>query len=183
MDRLKARRPRLAIILLLLTAMVSLIGWRFASDMNVRQADGFTREACRLFSVWRQQPPPPAAGIGADEAANRASVIVGRRVALPRDPSFTFESTTAERKAGRQKAAAVRFHLGPEPYLLMVVPGGGVLGASGHTASSPFPGASFLSGARAGVSFVLWKRDGLFYCLVSDQDLTRVFEVVRRHFP
>ncbi len=177
------KRPRLAIVLLLLTAMVSLFGWRIAGDLDVRQADGFTREACRLFSVWRQLPPPPPAGVSADVAAGRATAIAGRRVLLPRGADFTFLATSAEKKIGRRGAAGVRFLLGQEPFLLLVVPGGGVLGASGSAASSPFPGASFLSGERGGVSFVLWKRDGLVYCLASDRDLTRVFEVVRRHFP
>ena len=185
MDRLNrpARRPRLAAVLLLLTAVVLLFGWRISRDSGIRQADQMTREAGRLFVEWRGQAPaaaPPQ--VGADEAANRAAAIVGRPVLVPRGAEISFAGTTAER-AGKRRAAAVRFLSGPEAYLLLVVPREGVLASSGKTASSPFPGASFLSGERGGVSFVLWKRGALFYCLVSDRDLTRLFEVVRRQFP
>ncbi len=176
------QRPGLAIVLLLLTAMVLVLGWRFAKDMDVRQADEFTREACRLLSVW-QPPPPSAAGVDAGEAANLATAIVGRRVLLPRSADFAWVATTAEKKVGRGRAAAVRFYFGQEKFLLLIAPGERVLGGSGRAASSPFPGASILSGERAGASFVLWKRDGLYYCLASGRDLTRVFEVVRRYFP
>jgi hypothetical protein len=176
------KRSRLATVLLLLTAVVVLFGWRFAKETNVHQADRLTRDAGRLYAAWREQPPstaPPAVGV--DEAANRASVIVGRRVVVPRGDGFTYAGTTSER-AGKQRAAAVRFFSGQEAYLLLVVPRSGVFGASGNVASSPFPGASFLSGERGGTSFVLWKLDGLFYCLVSDRELPRLFEIVHRHF-
>jgi hypothetical protein len=184
-DRLKrhVRRSRTASVLLLLTAVVFLFGWRIARDSGIREADQATREAGRLFLAWRGQAPaeaPPA--VSADEAANRASVILGRPVPVPRGEGFTFAGTTAER-AGNRRAAAVRFLAGGEAYLLLAVPRDGVLGGSRKAPSSPFPGASFLSGERGGVSFVLWKRDGLVCCLVSDRELTRVFEVVRRHFP
>lgn len=175
-------RSRLRTVLLLLTAVVVLFGWRISRDTSVGQADQLTREAGRLYAAWRVQPPesgPPAVGV--DEASNRASVIVGRRVVVPRGGDFSFVGTTSE-KAGKQRAAAIRFRSGQDPYLLLVVPRAGVFGASGNLASSPFPGASFLSGERGGVSFVLWKREGLFYCLVSDRDLPQLFAIVRRHF-
>lgn len=175
-------RSRLTTVLLVLTAVVVLFGWRISRDTNVRQADLLTREAGRLYVVWRGQPQesrPPSVSV--DEAANRASVIVGRRVVVPRGGEFSFAGTTSER-AGKQRAAAIRFRSAEEPYLLLVVPRSGVFGESGNVASSPFPGASFLSGERGGVSFVLWKREGLFYCLVSDRDLPQLFAIVRRHF-
>lgn len=176
------KRSRLATVLLLLTAVVALFGWRFANETNVRQADRLAREAGRLYAAWREQPAasaPPVVGV--DEAANRASVIVGRSVVVPRGEGFTFLGTTSE-KAGRQRVAAIRFLSGQESFLLLVVPRRGVFGSTGNVASSPFPGASFLSGEKAGTAFVLWKREGLFYCLVSDRELPRLFEIVRRHF-
>ena len=161
-------KPRLAVVLLLLTVMVSLFGWRFAKDTSVRQADGLTRDAGRLFNSRRQQPKP-------------TSAVVGRRVVLPREAEFAYMAVSAE-KTGKRNAAAIRFLAANEPFLLLVVSQGGALGPGAAAPSSPFPGASFLSGERAGVSFVLWKRDGLFYCLVSDRDMARVFELVRRYF-
>ncbi|HEY3490396.1 MAG TPA: hypothetical protein VGK27_09800 [Candidatus Deferrimicrobiaceae bacterium] len=174
-------KPRLAVVLLLLTVMVLLFGWRFAKDTSVRQADVLTREAGRLFHDWRLQPMPATAAVDAEAAVNRASAIIGRRVVLPRDAVFAYAVVSSE-KTGARKAAAVRFLADNEAFLLLVVSQGGTLGQGLATPPSPFPGAFFLSGVREGVSFVLWKRDALFYCLVSDRDMTRVFDLVRRHF-
>jgi hypothetical protein len=170
-------RPRLAVVLLLLTAVVSLFGWRFARGTSARQADGLTRAACSLYAEWRARPSTLPA-VDNDAAANRAAALVGRKILLPGGAGFAYSGTTSERAPGAGQGAAVRFTLDGDPFLLFVARGGG-----SAPASSPFPGASFLSGERQGVSFVLWKRDGLFWCLVSDRDMTRVFEVVRRHFP
>lgn len=175
------RLPRLALVLLLLTAMVALFGWRFASDPNVRKAEQVTREAGRLFAEWRGQPELRAGMSDSAAEAGIASAFVGRRISLPRGEEVLFHGTTAA-KVGKRNAAAVRLRIAGEPYLLLVVsPGGAIRPAEGP--SSPFPGGALLSGEREGVAYVFWRKDALFYCLASDRELTRVFESVRRYFP
>lgn len=176
------RTPRLALVLLLLTAMVALFGWRFANDANVRRSGRIAREAGRLFAEWRQGGgADPGAPLDPAVEAAKASAAVGRRVLLPSGGEVAYIGTYPGR-VGKRAAAVVRLRISGEPFLLLVVSrGGAVAGASGGGAS-PFPGGSLLSGEREGIAFVLWDRYGLDYCLASDRELTRVFESVRRHF-
>jgi hypothetical protein len=47
---------------------------------------------------------------------------------------------------------------------------------------SAFPDESLLSGERDGRSFVLWEREGATFIMVSDEDVTKAFSLVRRFF-
>jgi hypothetical protein len=172
-------RPRLAIVLVFLTLTVAVVGWRISRDAGVRRVDAMAREAVRLFASMPagteiRTGPPEAA-----EAEERVREETGATLDLPRDDAdFLLEGVGRETIGGR-KAAAVRFRYGGDAFLLLAFRQERLLGDRSPAA---FPEESFLSGDREGKSFVFWERDGASYILVSDVDVTRAFDLVRRFF-
>jgi hypothetical protein len=171
-------RPRLAVVLVFLTLMVAVVGWRIARDTGVRRVDVFAREAIALFdaapSTGAVTVPPDAA-----EVEKRFQALAGVPIGFPRDdPDFVPVDVRREVFANHP-AVSLRFRYAGEGYLLVVSARDRLLGSPPVAA---FPEGSFVSGERGGRSFVLWEREGASCIVVSDVDVTQVFDLVRRLF-
>ena len=170
-------RPRLTVVLALLTVTVAVVGWRISRDAGVRRVDGLAREAVRLFVA--APGGAPGATVDPSDAGRKVHEIAGVTLSLPRDePDFAVEAVRRE-TFGKQVAAAVRFRYAGNAYLLLALRQDRLLGDRPPAA---FPEESFLSGEREGRSFVFWERDGALCIVVSDADVTRAFDLVRRFF-
>jgi len=171
-------RPRLAVVLVFLTLMVAVVGWRIARDTGVRRVDAFAREAIVLFDA------APSAGAGtapldAAEAEKRFRALAGVPITFPRDdPDFVPVEVRRE-VFPNHPVVSLRFRYAGERYLLMVSARDRFLGTS---TVAIFPEGSFVSGERDGRSFVLWKREESTCIVVSGGDVTRAFDLVRRLF-
>ncbi len=171
-------RPRLTVVLVFLTLMVAVVGWRIARDTGARRVDILAREAIGMFdaapSKGAAAAPPDAA-----EAEVRLRALAGVPVELPRDDvDFVPVEVRRETFASRP-AASLRFSYEGEEYLLVVSARDRLHGASSLAA---FPEGSFVSGERDGRSFVLWEREGASCIVVSEVDVTLTFDLVRRLF-
>jgi hypothetical protein len=171
-------RPRLTIVVVILTLMVAVVGWRIARDTGARRVDALAREAIALFDAVPSTPadtaPPDAA-----EASVRFRDLAGVPIGFPRDDvDFVPVEVRGETFANRP-AASLRFRYAGEGYLLVVSARDRLLGT---TEVAAFPEGSFVSGERNGRSFVLWEREGASCIVVSDVDVTRAFDLVRRLF-
>jgi len=171
-------RPRLAVVLVFLTLMVAVVGWRIARDTGARRVDVLAREAIGMFdaapSTGEVTAPPDAS-----EAEKQFRALSGVPFGFPRDDAdFVPVEVRRETFAGRP-AASLRFRYEGEGYLLVVSARNRLLGV--HTVAA-FPEGSFVSGERAGRSFVLWEREGATCIVVSDVEVTLTFDLVRRLF-
>jgi hypothetical protein len=171
-------RPRLTVVLVFLTLMVAVVGWRIARDTGARRVDLLSREAIGLFdavsSTGAVTAPPDVA-----EAEKLFRSLADVPIGFPRDDvDFVPVEVRRETFAGRP-AASLRFRYAGEGYLLVVSARERLLGTPSVTA---FPEGSFVSGERNGRSFVLWEREGASCIVVSDADVTRAFDLVRRLF-
>src|SRR5512134_1637218 len=172
-------RPRLAVVLAILTLMVAVVGWRISRDAGVRRVDGLARDAVSLFVAAPGPGAVPSAPLDPSEAGKQVQGISGVTLEMPRDePDFAVESVRRE-MVGKHTAAAVRFRYAGDVFLLLVFRQDRLLGDRPPAA---FPEESFLSGEREGKSFVFWERDGALHIVVSDVDVTRAFDLVRRFF-
>ncbi len=169
-------RPRLAVVLLFLTATVALFAYRIHRGARPLPVDVLAREAIRIHAAGG------AAGqemVEPEVAAARLKEMTGAELSLPgRDEGFEWRTPTRER-LGKRPAAGLRFSRGGGRYLLIV------LRTKGAGAASPgalWSEEGFLSGARGETSFVYWERGGTIYLLVSDRDLTETIGLVREHF-
>jgi hypothetical protein len=172
-------RPRLAVVLAILTVTVAVVGWRISRDAGVRRVDGLAREAVKLFVAAPGPEGAPGTTLDPAEAEKRVHDISGVALELPRDePGFAVERVRRE-MIGKQAAAAVRFRYAGDVFLLLAFRQDRLLGERPPAA---FPEESFLSGEREGKSFVFWERDGALCIVVSDVDVTRALDLVRRFF-
>src|SRR5512143_2718623 len=77
-------RPRLTVVLVFLTLMVAVVGWRIARDTGARRVDALAREAIGLFdaapSTGTATAPPDAA-----EAEKQFRALAGVPIGFPRD--------------------------------------------------------------------------------------------------
>ncbi len=172
-------RPRVAIVLVLLTVTVAAVAVRIARDSDLRRVEALTRDAMGVFAAARTMDAagPP---LSPDAVEERIREWTGIALMLPRgDEEFSFLGVTQE-KIGRRPAAAVRIAYGEDLYVLILVRQGSLRERGGASASL-FAESGFISGERDGKSFVYWEKDGGAFILVSDADLTRAFELVRRH--
>ena len=172
-------RPRVAVVLVLLTVTVAAVAMRIARDSGLRKVDLLARDALRIFAVARSEgtsgPPLPPEAV-----EERVREWTGIGLMLPRDDeAFSFRGVSRE-KVGRQSAAAVRIARGEDLYVLLLVRQETLRGFGGPSPSL-FGGAGFISGEKDGKSFVFWEKDGGSFILVSDADLTSAFDLVRRH--
>jgi len=171
-------RPRLTVVLVFLTLMVGVVGWRIARDTGTRKVDVLAREAIGLFDAdpraGTATPPPSAA-----EAEKQIRAIAGVSIDLPRDDDDFVPVEVRREMFAKRPAASLRFRYAGDGYLLVVSPRDRLLGSP---PASAFPEGSFLSGERDGRSFVLWDREGASCILVSDVDVTQAFDLVRRFF-
>jgi len=172
-------RPRLTVVLVFLTLTVAVVGWRISRDAGVRRVDALAREAVGLFAAEAADASAPAASLDPAEASMRLRELTGVSVGFPRDDAEFVLTEVRRQIFGKHPAAAVRFRYGGTPFLLLVFRPERLLGGQPPAA---FPEESFLSGEREGMSFVLWERDGASYIMVSSEDVTRTFDLVRRFF-
>ena len=171
-------RPRLTVVLIVLTLTVAVVGYHISRDSGTRRVEGIAREAQRIFAASQKAGTK---GVPLDPGVVEEEIRgwVGMRVALPRDERFfSYRSATRE-KIGKQSAAAVHLTFGEESYLLLIVRPDTLRGVEG---SPLFSGSSFLSWEKEGISFVYWEKEGLRYFLVSNVDLTHTFDLVRQYF-
>ena len=172
-------RPRLAVVLAILTLTVAVVGWRIARDAGVRRVDGLAREAVSLFVAAPEPGTDPGGALDPAEVEKKVQGISGVALELPRDePGFAVEGVH-RKTVGKQAVAAIRFRYAGDVFLLLTFRPDRLLGDRPPVA---FPEESFLSGEREGKSFVFWERDGALYIVVSDVDVTRAFDLVRRFF-
>ncbi len=171
-------RPRVAVVLVLLTVTVAAVAMRIARDSGLRRVEALTRDALAIFAAARKEPPgPPQAPEAVEE---RVREWTGIALMLPRDDdAFSFLGVTRE-KVGRHPAAAVRIACGEDFYVLVLVQHE-TLRERGGPSASLFAESGFISGEKDGKSFVFWEKDGGSFILVSDADLTSAFDLVRRH--
>lgn len=170
-------QPRLVVVLIFLTLTVVVVGIRISRDTGLRRVDALVRDAQRAFAI------PPKEGAGTRDPADveaRVREWTGVRIVLPRDEQlFTYGGAVHERM-GRHEAALIRLSFSGEPYLLLVVRSE-MIGRAGSP-DSLFTQTGFLSGEREGKSFVFWEREGVSYLLVTEAELERAFDLVRRYF-
>lgn len=172
-------RPRVAVVLVLLTVTVAAVAIGIARDSGLRRVDLLAREAMRIFAAAGKDGISGAA-LSPGVIEERVREWTGIGLMLPRDDdAFSFLGVTRE-KIGRQSAAVVRIGFGDELYVLILVRQETLRGPGGPPASL-FAETGFISGERDGKSFVFWEKDGVSYFLVSDADLARAFDLVRRH--
>lgn len=169
--------PRLVIVLFFLTLTVAVVGVRISRDTGLRRVDSLVRNAQRAFAV------PQKEGAEARDPADveaRVREWTGVRIVLPRDEqSFAYGGVARER-VGRHAAALIRLSFAGEPYLLLVVRSEMIGG--GKSSDSFLSQSGFLSGEQEGKSFVFWEREGVSYLLMTEAELERAFDLVRRYF-
>jgi len=171
-------RPRTAVVLVLLTLMVAVVGWRIARDTGARRVDVLAREAIGLYdaapSTGTAIAPPDAA-----ETEKQFRALAGVPIGFPRD-DVDFDPVEVRRETlANHPAASLRFRYAGEGYLLVVSARDRLLRGSSVAA---FPEGSFVSGERDGRSFVLWEREEATCIVVSEVDVTMAFDLVRRLF-
>jgi hypothetical protein len=183
-DALSARgglqfRPRTTIVLVSLTLMVAVVGWRIARDTGGGRVDVLARAAIGFLETV----PSPEVGAplpGVEEASRRFRAIVGISVEFPRDDDDFVPVEVRKETFANRPAALLWFRYAGEGYLLLVSTPDRLLGTS--SSFTAFPEGMFVSGEREGKSFVLWEREGASCIVVSGADVTRTFDLVRRLF-
>jgi hypothetical protein len=171
-------RPRLTVVLVFLTLMVVVVGWRIARDTGARRVDVLAREAIALFDAV----PSTAAATALPDAAEvsmQFRALAGLPIGFPLDDVNFVPVEVRRETIAHRPAASLRFRYAGEGYLLVVSPPDRLLGTSSVEA---FPEGSFVSGERDGRSFVLWEREGASCIVVSEVDVTQAFDLVRRLF-
>ena len=171
-------RPGLTVVLIFLTLMVAVVGWRIARDTGARRVDLLAREAIGLFDAAPAAGAVPPPGDAA-EAEKRFRALVGVPIGFPRDDVDFVPVEVRRETFANRPAASLRFLYEGEGYLLVVSNRDRLLGTSSIGA---FPEGSFISGERDGRSFVLWEREGASCIVVSEVDVTLAFDLVRRLF-
>jgi len=171
-------RPRWTVVLVFLTLMVAVVGWRIARDTGARRVDVLAGEAIGLFDTV---PPAGAATAPADaaEAEKRFRDLAGLSIGFPRDDVDFVPLEVRRETFANRPAASLRFRYAGERYLLVASARDRLLGT---TEVAAFPEGSFVSGERDGRSFVLWEREGASCIVVSEVDVTQAFDLVRRLF-
>ena len=171
-------RPRTTVVLVFLTIMVAVVGWRIARDTGARRSDMIAREAIGLFdaapSTGTVTTPPDAA-----EAEKQFRALAGVPFEFPRDDVDFVPVEVRKGMFANHPAALLRFRYAGERYLLVVTARARILGTPTVAA---FPEGSFVSGERDGRSFVLWEREEATCIVVSEVDVTLAFDLVRRLF-
>lgn len=171
-------RPRLTVVLVFLTFVIAVVGWRIARDTGARRVDVLAREAIGLFDAV----PSTAAATAlpdAAEAERRFRALAGVPIEFPRDDVDFVPVEVRKETFANHAAASLRFRYAGEGYLLVVSARDRLLGTPSVAA---FPERSFVSGERDGRSFVLWEREEATCIVVSEVDVTRAFDLVRRLF-
>src|SRR5512143_1956844 len=94
-------RPRVAVVLVLLTVTVAAVAMRIARDSGLRRVDLLAREAMRIFATARNEGRS-GTPLSADAVEERVREWTGIGLMLPRDDeAFSFLGVSRE-KIGRQ---------------------------------------------------------------------------------
>lgn len=178
LEGLREFRPRTTVLLVFLTLMVAVVGWRIARDTGARRVDVLAREAIGLFDA---SPPMGTATVLPDaaEASMRFQALAGVPFGFPRDDVDFAPVEVRREMIANHPAVSLRFRYAGEGYLLVVYARDRLLGAPSVAA---FPEGSFVSGERDGRSFVVWEREEATCIVVSEVDVTQAFDLVRRMF-
>ena len=171
-------RPRTAVVLVFLTLMVAVVGWRIARDTGARRVDVLAREAIVLFDA-APSTETAVTPLDAAEASTRFRALAGVAIGFPLDDVDFVPVEVRRETLASHPATSLRFRYAGEGYLLVVSARDRLLGTSSDVA---FPEGSFVSGERDGRSFVLWEREEATCIVVSEVDVTRAFDLVRRLF-
>ena len=171
-------RPRLAVVLVFLTLVVAIVGWRIARDTGARRVDVLAREAIGLLDA---APPTGTATAPPDaaEAEKRFRAFAGVPIGFPRDDVDFVPVEVRRETFANHPATLLRFRYAGEEYLLVVAARDRLLVAP---SVAVFPEGSYVSGERDGRSFVLWEREEATCIVVSEVDVTIAFDLVRRLF-
>lgn len=170
-------RPRLAVALVFLTLTVGVVAYRISLDSGLRRVDVVAREGSRLFAAAKREK---AAGVlEAGAVAEKVAVLTGARVAFPQQGDRFAYHAVSRVRIGKTAGAAVRFASEGRPCLLLVI-GQETLRGTVRDEPAFLSGSGFISGERGGDAFVFWEREGTTFLLVSDGDLTSLFDLVRR---
>lgn len=171
-------RPRSTVVLVFLTLMVAVVGWRIARDTGARRVDVLAREAIGRFDAV-PSPQTATAPPDAAEAEKRFLSLAGVAIGFPRDDVDFVPVEVRRETFANRPAVSLRFRYAGDGYLLLVSARARLLGT---TEVAAFPEGSFVSGERGGRSFVLWEREGAAWIVVSEVDVTLAFDLVRRLF-
>lgn len=172
-------QPRLAIVLFFLTVTVVVVGVRISRDSGIRRVDTLVRDAQRAFAVPQKgdaRPLDPA------DVEARVREWTGAKIILPRDEEFFAYTGVSREKIGRQVAAVVRLSFSGDPYLLLVLRKEMIGRRGSQGQGSLFSQSGFLSGEVDGKAYVFWEREGVSYLVVTNAELERAFDLVRRYF-
>lgn len=170
-------RPGLTVVLVFLTITVAVVGWRISREAGARRVEAAAREAVELYAAVRGDETAPPMDPG--DAEKEVLDLSGVAVELPREePGFSVAGV-ARAALGKHPVAALRFRYSGSACLMVVFRHDRLLE---NRSPAAFPEESFLSGERDGKSFVFWERDGATFIVVSEADVARTFEMVRRCF-
>lgn len=115
-------RPRLTVVLVFLTLMVAVVGWRIARDTGARRVDVLAREAIGLFdavpSTAAATAPPDAA-----EAEKRFRALAGVPIGFPRDDVDFVPVEVRRETFANRPAASLRFRYAGEGIFSWCPPG------------------------------------------------------------
>jgi len=174
---LAGSRPRLAMVLVILTLTVAVFAVRIFRDTGYSQVDLLVRAGLRMYG---SHGPGGSASLDPADVEKSVAEWTGARLIFPREGNRAVITSVRREKVGSRRAAAVRFLESENSYLLLVVRNRGGGAAAGR--KGLFSGAEFLSGEAEGKSFVYWEREGAAYFLVTSAELTNAIDLVRRYF-
>ena len=170
--------PRLAIVVIFLTIVVAVAGWRIFQESGAPRINALAEEAANVFVSTRAGSSPTAA-LDFAEAEKRIEDFSGVAVRFPGDDSGFVVSGVERRIMRKRPAVLVRFSYESERFLLVIFRNEKFLNKK---SLALFQDELLLSGERDGLSFVFWERDNASFVMVSDAEMTHVFKLVRSFF-
>ena len=166
--------PRLAIVVIILTIVVAVAGWRIFRESGALRIKELTGEAMAVF-VSLQEESASMDSMDLAEAEKRIFDFSGVLVNLPRDDSGFIVFAVEKWTMRKRPAVGVRFSYENGRHMLVV-------SRKDFKRKSPFPDESLLSGELDGCSFVFWEREDASFIMVSDTDVMQAFRLVRNFF-
>jgi len=170
--------PRLAIVVVFLTIVIAVAGWRIFREPGAFRINALADEAMAAFALL-QVENAPVASLDFSEAERRILDFSGVSLKLPRDVSGFVVSSVERRTMRKRPAVGVRFSYEGGRHMLVVFRKENFLG---RKPLASFPDESLLSGERDGRSFVFWEREDASFIMVSDTDVIQTFKLVRSFF-
>jgi len=171
--------PRLAVVVIFLTIVVAVAGWRIFRESGVPRINALSDEAIVAFASLQAENAPAAASLDFNEAERRILDFSGVSLKLPRDVSGFVVSAVERRTIRKRPAVGIRFSYEGGRHMLVIFRKENFLGKK---PLASFPDDSLLSGERDGCSFVFWEREDASFIMVSDTDVIQTFRLVRGFF-